>query len=95
MRTIVPSSLYTSLACKIAESGELDDAISALFWALRNNAEDYPVMRGYKTLRRAKTEATRNIPALHLIFKIDDKDQVVLKYIEIATSDEFQGPPIL
>ncbi len=94
MRSIVPSELYTSEAKKFAEKRELDDAFVALFWALQNNAEDFPVIPGYKTLRMAKTDAVRNIPALHLIFKILG-DAVRLEYIETAETDGFRGPPLM
>ena len=95
MREIVPFEIYKSLSCQIADPRELDDALIGVMWALRHNAEDFPLMPGYKTLRMVKTDAVRNIPALHVIFKINPQDQVQLRYIEIAKTDEFQGPPIL
>jgi len=52
-------------------------------------------MPGYKTLRMVKTDAVRNIPALHVIFNINDRDQVQLNYIEVAKGDEFEGPPMM
>jgi len=55
MRTIVPTELYTRLAGEIEKHHKIADALSAVFWALRNNAEDYPIMKGYQFLRMAKT----------------------------------------
>jgi hypothetical protein len=96
MRTIVTCSLYDRLASEIANTDELKDSVSALMWGLQNNAEDFPIIPGYKTLRMAKTDAVRGIPALRLVFKIgEEDDQVHLKWIEVARTDEFEGPPIL
>jgi hypothetical protein len=95
MRAIVADSIYASLADKIANRKELDDSLVAVYWALKNNAEDFPVMRGFQTLRMVKTDPVRNIPALHVIFRINAKDEVQLRYIEISDSDEFQGPPMM
>jgi hypothetical protein len=94
MRTIEVSQLFKSEASKIAEQKEIDGAISAILWALKNNAEDYPVIQGFKTLRMAKTDAIRNVPELHVVFKILG-DKVRLEYIETGETDEFRGPPIL
>jgi hypothetical protein len=95
MRTLVPSSLYRSLSSQIADRRELDDALAALYWALRNKADDYPIMPGYRTLRMAKTDAVRDIPALYVIFSIRNDNEVELRYIEVAVGDEFQGPPLM
>jgi hypothetical protein len=94
MRNIVPMGVYTNAAAKISEQHKIDDALAAIWWALSNNAEDFPIIPGFKTLRMAKTDAIRNIPALHVVFKIID-GEVHLKWIEIADSDEFRGPPVL
>jgi len=95
MREIVPFEIYKSLASQIANPHDLDDALAGVMWALRNKADDFPIMRGFKTLRMVKTDAIRNIPALHIIFSINDQDQVLLRYIEVAKRDEFEGPPLM
>ena len=95
MRTLVPSSIYKRLSSEIASRRELTDALAAVYWALRNKADDYPVMPGYSTLRMAKTDAVRNIPALYIIFRINCNDEVDLKYIEVASDNGFQGPPLM
>ncbi len=95
MRTLVPLSLYNSLSSQVANRRELDDALAAVYWALRNKAEDYPIMRGYRTLRMAKTDAVRDIPALYVIFSIKNENVVELRYIEVAVGDEFRGPPMM
>jgi hypothetical protein len=94
MRKIVASDVYSHAASDLSEKYPIEDAVSALLWALKNKAEDYPVIPGYKTLRMAKTDPVRDIPALHLIFKILG-ETVRLEYIEIAETDEFRGPPLL
>jgi uncharacterized pyridoxamine 5'-phosphate oxidase family protein len=62
---------------------------------LRNNAEDFPLVPGKKTLRLVKTDAVRSIPALRTVFRIDENDQVCLYYIEVAKGDGFEGPPLM
>jgi hypothetical protein len=94
MRTIEASEVYSHALKDLSDRTDIEDAVSALLWALKNNAEDFPVIPGYKTLRMAKTDSVRDVPSLHLIFKILG-DKVRLEYIETAESDEFRGPPIL
>lgn len=94
MRTLVFSELFESEAQKITERKSVGGALSAIFWALRNNAEDYPVMPGFQKLRMAKTDVIRDVPELHVIFKILD-DKVRLEYIETGETDEFRGPPLM
>lgn len=94
MRTLQITSLFELEANRIAERSKIESALSSIFWALKNNAEDFPVIPGYTTLRMAKTDAIRDIPKLHVIFKIMG-DKVKLEYIETGETDEFRGPPLM
>jgi hypothetical protein len=49
MREIVPFEVYKSLAAQIADPHQLDDALRGVMWALRNNAEDFPIMLTFRS----------------------------------------------
>lgn len=55
---------------------------------LTENAEVWPVLRGYKRLRLAKTKAIEDVPALNIWFIIEDADDSVLMlYVEPIPED--------
>ena len=95
MRTLNPFTVYLNAVDPIAQQHDLTEVLAGVYWALKNNAEDFPVIPGYKTLRMVKTDSVRGIPALRIIFRIVDDKEVALHWIEVASTDEYQGPPIL
>jgi hypothetical protein len=95
MRTLNPFTVYLNAVAPIAQQHDLTEVLAGVYWALKNNAEDFPVIPGYKTLRMVKTDPVRGIPPLRIIFRIVDDEEVSLNWIEVANSDEYQGPPIL
>lgn len=98
MRRLIPvgayNTSYQEVREKCQDEEELENALVAIWWALSQNAEDFPIVRGYKSLRIAKTDPIRKVPALRVVFTICD-DVVHLKWIEFADSDEFRGPPLM
>lgn len=98
MRTIVSAgaykSAYNEILGKCQEPKDLKKAMSILFWALTNNADDYPLVTGFNTLRVAKTNQVGGLAPLRMIFKIKGQE-VHLTWLEFVDSEEFRGPPIL
>lgn len=98
MRRLVPvgayNTSYSVVRSKCEDAKALDDALAAISWALCNNAEDYPLVRGYKSLRVAKTDPIRRLPPLRVVFTING-DAVNLKWIEFVDEAEFRGPPLM
>lgn len=95
MRNLILTTTYKNAADRIGKQSELENVLSGVYWALRNNAEDFPLIPGYKTLRMVKTDAVRDIPSLRVVFKIRSETEVKVEWIEIADTEEFQGPPLM
>ena len=98
MRRIVPvgaySSAYKAVFADCEDKCDLEDALVGVWWALSNNAEDFPIVTGYKSLRIAKTDRVRTLAPLRVIFRING-DAVELKWIECVDDVEFRGPPLM
>jgi len=98
MRKIVPvgayGTSYQEVLAKCADKKDLEAALTGIWWALSNNAEDFPLVSGYKSLRIAKTDPVRSLPALRVVFTTNG-DTVQLRWIEFVDEVEFRGPPLL
>jgi hypothetical protein len=100
MRSIVPvgayNSSYKNVEDECEDESDLADAMAAVNWALSNNAEDFPIVTGFKSLRLVKTEQVRKLPPLRVAFRINpDSDVVELKWIEFVDGEKFNGPPMM
>lgn len=98
MRQVVAVGAYNSSLGELRKTYNLPDelttALAAIFWALSNNADDFPVAPGYKSLRQIKTAPVGQLPPLRAVFTIIDDQTVNLKWIEVADTPEFRGPPL-
>lgn len=79
----------------ISERPELNAPLAALYWALRNKAEDYPLAGlPFGRLRLAKTDSIRGIPSLFALFRITN-GSVEMLYLEVEQGTGFVGPAVL
>ncbi|MBU1173354.1 MAG: hypothetical protein KKD44_27620 [Proteobacteria bacterium] len=85
IRDLIEEPAFTEQVAGLGDTKRLDEALSALSWALSSNATCYPVMPSFKRLRVAKTVARGDVPALRVLFTIEndaDKCAVHLHWIE-------------
>ena len=83
-RQLIESTEFTEQLTKLGKAKSVDHALSALTWAISNNAEDYPVVTGLAPLRAAKTNAISwlKLGPILVIFRIKDAERVDLLWIE-------------
>lgn len=87
-RQVLETKAFTEQLGKLGDIERLDEALAAVQLILTENAEIYPVVRGYEKTRLAKTNAVDDVPALNIWFMIDDdNDQVVMLYVEPVPVD--------
>lgn len=87
MREIIEEKQYTKQLIALGDIKRLDDALRALMWALAQRAENYPVVRGTKRLRVAKTDGYGGgTPRLKIWFYTDEhegEEHVHLLFVEL------------
>lgn len=82
-RQLLETQAFTEQLARIGPIERLDEALAAIQLILTENAEVYPVLRGYEKTRLAKTKAVDDVPPLNIWYMIDDdQDNVVLLYVE-------------
>lgn len=77
-RQVLETRTFTEQLAAIGPIERLDEALGAVQLILTYNAEVYPVLKGYKKTRLAKTRAIDDVPALNIWFIIDDEHDAVL-----------------
>lgn len=88
-RQVLETRWFTQQLEAIGPIERLDEAIGAVQLILTYNAEVYPVLKGYKRTRLAKTKAVDDVPALDVWFIIEDEtNSVLLLYVEAVPSAE-------
>jgi len=70
-RTLVEEPTFSTQLAALGDVRRLDEALRALTWALHENAEHYPIIRGTKRLRVAKTDGYGATPCLRVFFTIE------------------------
>jgi hypothetical protein len=80
-RQVLESRTFTEQLAAIGPLPRLDDALAAIHLILTENAEVYPVLKGYGKTRLAKTRAVEDVPALNIWFVLQD-EEVLLLYVE-------------
>jgi hypothetical protein len=84
-RQVFETNSFTEQLAAIGDIKRLDEAIASVQLILTENAEVYPVVRGYQKIRIAKTNEVGPVPPLTIWFMIDaDDDSVLLLYIEVT-----------
>jgi hypothetical protein len=87
-RQVLETHWFTEQLAAIGPIERLDEALGAVQLILTENAEVYPVVRGSRRTRLAKTKAVDEVPALNIWFMIDDDDSaVLLLYVEAIPSE--------
>lgn len=67
-------------------------ALASIWWGLTNNAEDFDLVPGFKTLRQAQTLALNGVPALWVVFRIQG-EEVNLKFVQVVVEGQgFRAP---
>ena len=84
IRTQVESQEYTNAFQKIGDAKELDAALAGLTLSISINPADWPIVPGFKDIRLAKTDATKDAPVLSIWFRVLDMDTIFLLYIEAS-----------
>jgi len=69
-RQVLETHCFTKQLGCIGPIARLDEAIAAIQLILTENAEVYPLVRGYKQTRLAKTKAVGDVPALNIWFSM-------------------------
>lgn len=89
-RQLIESSGYTDGLSALGDLRVIDDALTALTWALSTNPEAFPIVPGMTDIRLAKTDPRPGepIPRIRVWFRIDENGQHVhLEHVE------FDPPP--
>jgi hypothetical protein len=87
-RNLIESAGYTDGLAAIGDPRVIDNALTALTWALSTNPEAFPVVPGMADIRLAKTDPAIGtpIPRIRVWFRIDENGQHVhLEHIEFDT----------
>lgn len=91
-RLLIESIQYEQQFNSIGNPAEIDEALLSLTWAIASNPYDFPIVPGFKYIRLAKTDPktwqTRELPTLRIWFKIEDKDSVLLHWIEVDDTED-------
>ena len=97
LRTLVESDEYsaqlTDLSKRFGGVRRIDEALDSIMWGLPRRPEDWPVIRGTRALRVAKTDRYAwiegTVPRLRVYFTIPNNYQVHLLSIEVDSEDDF------
>ena len=83
--TLVECASYTAGLAALGDVRVIDDALTALVWALSRNPEAYPVVPGMVDIRLAKTDPQIGtpIPRIRVWFRVDrEMERVYLEHVE-------------
>lgn len=86
-RQVLETHWFTHQLAQIGPIDRLDEAIAAVQLTLTENAEVWPVVKGFQKIRIAKTKAIDDVPALNIWFMITDDDAVLMLYVEPVPVD--------
>lgn len=82
-RTLIESAIYEAGLRRLGQQERLDEALTAIYWALSTNPEVYDVVKGFRDIRLLKTDGLAGLPPLRIWFRIDEDGQHVhLEHIE-------------
>jgi hypothetical protein len=85
-RQVLETKTFTEQLQKLGDIKRIDEALGSVQLALTENAEVFPLVRGYQRIRLAKTNEVGQVPPLNIWYMIDpDDDFVLLLYVEVAT----------
>lgn len=87
-RQLIESLSYTDGLAALGDTRVIDDALTALIWALSIKPEAFPVVPGMADIRLAKTDPQMGtpIPRIRIWFRIDEDGQHVhLEHVEFDT----------
>ena len=87
-REIADDGQYFDQLRALGDVARLDERLRGLHWALWLDAEDFPVVEGFKTLRVARLHGYGAIPTLMVLFNIERTEKVILRWIEIVEEEE-------
>ena len=86
-RQVLETHWFTEQLGTLGDIRRLDEALAPVQLILTENAEVFPLVRGYRRIRLAKTRAVGDVPALNVWFMIEDPDSVLLLYVEPVPSE--------
>ena len=81
-RTLIESPSYGKMAAALGDARRLDEVLRGVTWSLSENAEAWPIVRGFRTIRLAKTDGYGDTPRLRIWFRILNDNEVELLGIE-------------
>ena len=81
-RNLIESAAFTRMLAELGDVKRLDDVLRGVCWSIHINAEDWPVVRGFKRVRIAKSDGYGDTPKLRLWFRVLNNDEAELHAIE-------------
>ncbi|MDO8632250.1 MAG: hypothetical protein Q7R41_17335 [Phycisphaerales bacterium] len=87
---LIESAGFTDGLSALGDVRVIDDALTAVIWALSTNPEAFPLVPGMVDIRLAKTDPASGtpIPRMRVWFPIDENSQRVhLEHVEFDPFD--------
>ena len=78
LRTLREGEIYKAQLARLGNVPRVDEALQALLWGICRKPDKFEPVLGMKDCYIAKTTASGLVPALRLLFKIEDDDCVSL-----------------
>jgi len=78
LRTIREGEIYKAQLARLGNVSRVDDALEALLWGICRKPEKFEPVPGMNDCYIAKTTASGLVPALRLLFQIEDESHVKL-----------------
>lgn len=94
IRSLIETELYSRQLLTLGDLPFVDEALSAVHWALATRPEDFKVIPGFQQLRVCKTQQVNRgnqmIPPLRIFFAPQGKTEVHLLYIEVIEPGDLE-----
>lgn len=87
-RTLREGEIYKAQLARLGNVPRVDNALEALLWGVCRKPEKFEKVPGMKDCYIAKTTAAGLVPALRLLFKIEDENCVTLHAIGRDATEE-------
>lgn len=83
MRSIISTDIFDQQVEELGGARAIDEVLSPLIEALMSNPYGFPMFENdFTSFRYVKTRETHFLPALVVVFTIDENKNVVLEHLE-------------
>lgn len=86
-RTLREEDSYRKLKELLGDVERLDEVLDGVLWSIATNAEGWPIVPGFDTVRLAKTDGYGDTPQLKVWFQILSDNEASLLGIELDLPD--------